>query len=353
MTKSKNIIFTGGGSGGHVIPAHTIINQIKNEYNIFYIGGINSIEQRLALQAGINFKPVSNGKLRRYLSFENLTDIFKVLIGIMQSFIYLLRFNRKNTLIFSTGGFVAVPVVIAAALQFKKILIHEQTTRVGLANKVCSYFADKVLVSFEDSKCFFPDDKVIYSGYPVRKEIFIQKKKLEVFDDVKIPNDKKIFFITGGGNGSFLLNEFIKKNIGSLKDFFIIHQVGDKFISEYSKLRNSSYRPVAFLGDEIIDIYKNAHIIMSRSGAGTVSELIALKKRSLFIPLKIAQKNEQYHNAITAKNLLGSVVITEDELESIDLVKLLSSFETSVPENEEIHTNGLSRIISEIDKSFS
>jgi len=322
----KNIIFTGGGSGGHVIPAITLISALdRNKYNLYYIGGRKSIEKELTKVLEIPYYGIYNGKLRRYFSWENFTDLLKIFWGIFQALIIMLRFRKNETLLFSTGGFVSLPAVIAAWVTGKKIFIHEQTSRVGLANKISSYFATKIFISFEDSKKFFPKDKTFFSGYPLRDACFTKKIGTVNIQNIDINNLKKpIIFVTGGGNGSTLLNELIKKHLEILtKKYFIIHQVGKSFIKEYELLKNDSYLPVPFLGDEMIDVYKLATIIVSRAGAGTVCELIELQKPTIFIPLKIAQKNEQYHNAMEAQKRIGAMVITEDELHKYDLNQVI------------------------------
>ncbi len=348
----KNIIFTGGGSGGHVMPAITLIKELikENDLNISYIGGRDSIERNLISEFDIKYFPIFTGKLRRYISIENFIDIFKIIIGTLQSFFYLL-FRSKNTLIFSTGGFVSVPVVVAAKLTGKKIFIHEQTSRVGLANKICSIFAHKVFVSFEESIKFFPKEKTMFSGYPIRKECFDPSLSIESFKGLSLVNSEKpLLFITGGGNGSLLLNNLIKDDLNFLvENYNIIHQVGKKFIEEFNQLKSSSYIPVAFIGKEIIDIMKASSVIISRAGAGTVCELMALKKKSIYIPLKIAQKNEQFHNAMEAHNKLGSLVISEDELSNLSIKTILETFDkTKVQESENPQSSAVELLIKEI-----
>jgi len=336
MSTEKTIIFTGGGSGGHVLPALTLIADLKMKYRIIYIGGRSGIEKELALKNNLKYFGVYNGKLRRYISAENFLDLFRIFVGLIQSLLIMLKFNRKKTLVFATGGFVSLPVVIAAWLTGKKVFVHEQTSRVGLANKIASYFSTKVFISFESSKIFFPKEKVVFSGYPLRDEIFkpeINFKNLEKFP-VKM-HGKPLLFITGGGNGSYLLNEAIKKEMSELKTkFVIIHQVGKAYIEEYKKFNDENYFALDFVGPEMIDLMKKAEVIISRSGAGTVSELLALNKRSIFIPLKIAQKNEQYFNALEAKNKLASLVIDEDEFKNNSVLNVISDFKklTSLPE---------------------
>ncbi len=329
MSETYEVIFTGGGSGGHVMPTVTLLHDLKGKYRIGYIGG-KGIEKELIGALDLPFHEITTGKLRRYLSFENLIDMFKVVKGIFDAFLILLRKSNRKTLIFSTGGFVTVPVVLAAWILQRRIYVHEQTTQVGLANKIASKFAKKVFVSYEDSLKYFPKEKSEISGYPLRDSLFSNEKSEIHYDGFSInETTRPLLFITGGGNGSKLVNDLIKENLSKLTEkYFVVHQVGKGFIGEYEGLKTDRYYPVAFIGPEIIDLYKWADVIISRAGAGTVCELVALNKRSIFIPLKIAQKNEQFHNAKEAEKKIGSFVVSEDDLENLDLLELISRFET-------------------------
>ncbi len=318
----ETIIFTGGGSGGHVLPALTLISELKkmDGLTLRYIGG-KGIESQLVPLAGVVYKKILTGKLRRYFSWENFTDIFKLAVGFGQSFFFLIKFKKSTTVLLSTGGFVSVPVVMASKILGVTVYLHEQTTRIGLANKICSIFAKKVFISFKATKKFLPESKSLYTGYPVREGFYKKEgKKLYLkginFDELRRP----LLFVTGGGNGSKLINELIRKNLSSLKaKYMIVHQVGAEFLEEYSQLEDDEYLVYSFLGDEMVELIKKADVVISRSGAGIVCELLACQKRSLFIPLKNAQKNEQYHNAMEAFKKLGSIVIEEDYLDEVDL----------------------------------
>ncbi|MCO4792255.1 MAG: UDP-N-acetylglucosamine--N-acetylmuramyl-(pentapeptide) pyrophosphoryl-undecaprenol N-acetylglucosamine transferase [Bacteriovoracaceae bacterium] len=352
----KRIIFSGGGSGGHVMPALTLIEELKNKgYEIEYIGG-NGIESEIVPGKEIKYHLIHTGKLRRYFSFQNMIDLFKVGLGVIEAFFILLRKSPMNTLVFSTGGFVSVPVVVAAWLTGKKIFIHEQTSRVGLANKIASKFADKIFISFEESFNYFPKNKTVYSGYPVRDSCHSDSIGKVLIDGKEVNNsDRPILFITGGGNGAKLLNEKIKENLAELSQkYLVIHQVGKQFIDEYEKLKSDYYIPVKFVGEEMIDLFKLSSVVLSRAGAGTVSELISLNKRSIFIPLKIAQKNEQYHNAMEAQKKIGSMVVEEEEFSSLKLSTLLDSFLSNKIEIKETKvSDGKKIIIEEVEKLFS
>lgn len=352
-TKHKRaVIFTGGGSGGHVVPALTLIEKLRElDTQIYYFGSYNGIESKLTKGKVDRYFSVSTGKLRRYIDLQNITDIFRLAIGLVQSFFYLLGLRIKANTIVSMGGFVSVPIVIAGKLLGYKIIVHEQTSRVGLANKIASYFAKRVFVSFKDSLKFFPKDKVRYSGYPVRDEFKTTQFENITFEGIELKQaHSPIIFITGGGNGSLLLNEKVKGSIEILcRDFIVIHQVGSQYIDEYLKLSSERYRPVAFLGDEMPDLMKASKYIISRSGAGTVAELIALGKPSLFVPLKIAQKNEQYHNAMEANRLIGSIVLEEEQFKDCDLLEEIAKIpQDAIPQDRE-HASQI--ILEEILKS--
>ena len=349
------LIFTGGGSGGHVMPALTIIKKInlKNEFDIHYIGGFHSIERELVKDYNLSYHPIHTGKLRRYLSLENFKDIFKIFLGFFESLLILFRFSKKDSLVFSTGGFVSVPVVFAAKCLGRKIYIHEQTSRVGLANKICSYIATKVFVSFKDSIQYFDALKTSYSGYPVREECFLSEVSPIVLNGVDLEQvTKPILFITGGGNGSLLINKLIKENFDVLiKEYIIVHQVGQNYIGEYAKINHPDYFPMAFVGKEMINLFKIATCTVSRAGAGTVCELLAIGKKSIFIPLKIAQKNEQFFNAEEARKKLGSIIILEDELNNEVFLNALKNISRKNPALKTEKQNGLIFLVKEIQES--
>lgn len=356
MSSKKTLIFTGGGSGGHVMPGLTILKKINQagEFDVHYIGGINSIERELVADYKLTYHPIHTGKLRRYLSVENLKDISRVFLGLFDSFKVLWKFDRKKTLVFSTGGFVSVPVVLAAKLQRKKVFIHEQTSRVGLANKICSIFADRVFISFEDSFKFFDENKTYFSGYPLREECYSDEiRPVTIQGRLINESTKPILFITGGGNGSQLINKLIERNLKYLTErYLVIHQTGKTYFNEYNKLKSEDYIPMAFVGQEMIDLFKLATVTISRSGAGTVCELIAVGKKSIYVPLKIAQKNEQFYNALEAHKKLGSLIIEEKELSDKSILAALDEIGMDNPMVKIQKQNGLQFLVEEIEKAY-
>jgi UDP-N-acetylglucosamine--N-acetylmuramyl-(pentapeptide) pyrophosphoryl-undecaprenol N-acetylglucosamine transferase len=312
---TKTIIFTGGGSGGHVMPAITIIKYLPQEFTAVYIGG-SGIEREL-ISPLVTFHQISTGKLRRYFDWENFLDFFRFLKGIIDALFILRRYRKSRAIIFSTGGYVSLPVVISGFLLRFKIVIHEQTGQIGLANTIASYFADKILVSFPESMANFPRGKTFFTGYPLREEIFSNTINLVTLDDRVINGiDRKIILVTGGGNGSKLINDLITRERDNLGDFFILHQVGRAFIGQYRPSDN--YIPFDF-SPYMIDLLKLSSVAITLSGAGIVNELMALNKRAIFIPLKGAQKNEQLFNAKFAQKKINASIISEDDLAGIDL----------------------------------
>jgi UDP-N-acetylglucosamine--N-acetylmuramyl-(pentapeptide) pyrophosphoryl-undecaprenol N-acetylglucosamine transferase len=165
----KKIVFTGGGSAGHVTPNIAIINELSNDWDIFYIGSKKGIEKELIQKVNIPYYGINSGKLRRYIDFENFVDIFRVIKGCFEARSILKQL--KPDLIFSKGGFVSVPVILAAKSLRIPIFIHESDLTPGLANKISQRFSTKIFTSFEETKKFFPEHKTTVVGSPIRKEI--------------------------------------------------------------------------------------------------------------------------------------------------------------------------------------
>lgn len=353
MSENAPVVFTGGGSGGHVIPGLTLLDELRRRggYDIEYIGSYAGIERELAASRDVPYTGISTGKLRRYLSAENVADLFRVAWGTVQAFGWFLR--RKRGLVFSTGGFVSVPVVIAGRLTGNTVFLHEQTTRAGLANRLAARFAHAVFVSFDASTSLFPPGKTEVSGYPLRPECFTPSDRPVVVAGRDLAEiDRPIFFLTGGGNGSKLLNEWIRDHLPALKErFFVVHQVGKAFAEEYAQYDDERYVSTAFV-DDMIGVMRRADVIVSRAGAGTVQELMALGKRSLYVPLAIAQKNEQFHNAMAAHDRMGSLVVEEKDLGDADLLalcdELLAADDREVPPMP----NGTQLLADRIDAVF-
>ncbi len=352
-----NIVLTGGGTGGHTVVGIAVADALReyfsktgkeNGFNLLYVGNVNGSENSYCQKKEINFKSVPTGKLRRYFSFHNFIDFFKIIFGIVKAFFILLRF--KPNVIFSGGGYVSIPVVIAGFLLRIPIVIHEQTVNVGLANKIASVFAKKVCLSFERAGKFFPQKKIIHTGQPIRKELFNgSKQNLQK----KIPFDETlpIIYITGGAQGSHKINMVIKSILPEiLKNSNVIHQCGKhpshNDFEEMKRLKNElpenlskRYFAYDFIYDELPDILNSCDLLIGRSGAGTVNEVIALKIPSIFVPLAIATKNEQYENAKIISDIGSAKIIEEKKLNGQTLLSSINELITDAHKLENMKHN--------------
>lgn len=343
-------IITGGGSGGHVMPAISIIEQIKtrcirenHNYEFLYLGSKESIESKQAEIHKIKFSGISTGKLRRYLSLKNIADIFRVLKGIIDSLKIINKY--KPTIIVSTGGFVSVPVVIAGYFKKIPIVIHEQTIDAGLANKIASKFSNKICLTFPESKKYFPAQKVKMTGIPLREVIFTGSKE-SALKRFKIDLNLKTIYFTGGGLGCHILNIVSLEILSEiLEQFNVIYQSGNSMEGEDFKLlenlrnnlpeyKKKRFYLFNFVNEELPDIFAVTDLAVARSGAGTVNEFLALNIPAVYIPLAIATNNEQYKNAMHIINIGGGIIIEEKDLSSQLLIKTIKDLASSERINE-------------------
>lgn len=323
----KKIVITGGGSGGHVSAAQGIIDEIITRYpeakknNILYIGGklvsesfsnSKSIEQTRFENSDIPFIAISGGKLQRSFSIKSI----KLLLGFFGGFIdaWKILSRYQPDFVFSTGGYVSLPVCLVAAIKKIPIYIHEQTAAIGLTNKILKNFAKKIFITFPQSAKYLPAEKVIYSGNIIRKCIFKINDQNPVGDALKemIPHKKNfpIIYISGGGQGSHFLNLNIRQMLKYLLlEYQIIHQIGDNgvnkdyevMVAEKLKLpRNlqNRYFPTKYVNEEEIgNLFDKMDIYLGRSGANIVYEMGVIAKPSILIPIPWVTNNEQQKNA--------------------------------------------------------
>jgi UDP-N-acetylglucosamine--N-acetylmuramyl-(pentapeptide) pyrophosphoryl-undecaprenol N-acetylglucosamine transferase len=331
------LVFTGGGgSGGHTVPIRALHEYFTREIKIgipdfWYIGSRYGIERTTASDLGLRYFSISTGKLRRYFSLKNAGEPLRILYGFFQAIRILIAGKKtgRRIQVFSTGGYVAVPVVLAAWLLRIPVSIHEQTSRAGLANRFSSLFARRVYISFPASIKYFNKTKITISGYPLRQAFRDDTIAHQTFGAFNLLNSEKpLIFITGGGNGSLLLNRLFERQANKiLARYRVIHQVGARYINEAHKNTSPSYLSVGFIGEEFPSIMKAASLVVARAGAGTVSEIITLNKRAVLVPLKIAQKNEQYHNAREAAGRAPVIIARENIIEKVSLYELLMLLE--------------------------
>jgi len=309
----KKIVFTGGGTAGHVTPNIALISKLKEkDWHIEYIGSKYGIEKKLISQIGITYHEISTGKLRRYFDIKNFTDPFKVIKGLFESYFFIRKI--KPNLIFSKGGFVAVPVVIAGFLNRVPVITHESDITIGLANKISIPLSKKVCLSFEELSKILPKEKTIYTGTPIRENLLNGNKE----NGLKIcgfNNEKPILLIIGGSSGSEIINRELRKILDKLLNIFqIVHICGKNNIDESFNNLNG-YKQFEYLNEELADIFAISNLILSRAGSNAIFEFLALKIPNLLIPLsKKSSRGDQILNAESFEHKGYSKVLFEENL---------------------------------------
>lgn len=297
----KKIIIT----GTHTTPAIELINQLQKDeqfnWEIYYIGRCYnssvstqpSIESKLIPEVGVKFLGIQCGKLDRRWLLNTIRGIPQIFTGFQDANSIIKKI--KPDIVVSFGGYVSVPVVIAAKLNHIKSITHEQTFTTSLSTKINSFFVDKIALSFPSKK---NNPKEIVTGNLLRQDIYNLKSKL--FENLIQNKKRPIIYITAGNQGSKILNDSILSILPDLKKFTIIHQTGE---TEYSKIKQFSinqnnYHVFDYIKQADIGwVLNHADIIISRSGANTTQEIIALNKKCILIPLPVSQQNEQILNA--------------------------------------------------------
>ncbi len=281
------LLFSGGGTLGPVTPLVAIIEKIQKSNasdEIFWISTKGGKENIFLKDLGIKVYSMSAAKLRRYMSFENFLDIFVFIKSLFVSF-YLIKKIHPDVII-SAGGYVSVPLVIIGKLLGKKIFIHQQDIQIGLANKIMSYFADVITVSFQEQLEYFKNKNIYFTGNPCRftKEQIDSLDKNFIIKKYNLKSEKSIVLVLGGSSGANSLNEVIYNSINLLVDKCqVIHITG---FDKGSPLENDDYLQMEFLKDEAIELMYVADIVISRAGLATLTELSALQKTSIIIPLR-------------------------------------------------------------------
>ncbi len=309
----KRIILTGGGTAGHVTPNIALLPRLKElGYDIHYIGSYTGIEKELIEQLGIPYHGISSGKLRRYFSLENFTDPFRVIKGFGEAS-KLIKVLDPD-IIFSKGGFVTVPVVIAGKRHRVPTIIHESDMTPGLANKICIPSATKVCCNFPETMEHLPKEKAVLTGSPIRQELLTGDKKAALAFCGLTP-DKPVILVVGGSLGSVIVNNAVRALLPELlKNFHVIHLCGKGKVD--TSLENTAgYVQFEYIQKELNDIFALADIVISRAGANAICELLALHKPNLLIPLSAnASRGDQILNARSFERQGFSMVLEEEEL---------------------------------------
>lgn len=308
----KRIIFTGGGSAGHVSVNLALIPKfIDTGWEVFYIGSENGIEKQLVsdLKREVKYYSVSTGKLRRYFDWNNFKDPFRVMKGSIQA--YKLIKMLKPNLIFSKGGFVSVPVVIGGWLNKTPVIIHESDITPGLANRISTPFATKVFTTFSETD--INSDKSVHIGAVVREEL-LQGNPTKGLYYCNFTKEKPVILIIGGSLGANRINHAIRANLDTLINHFqIVHICGKGNLDTSYNIKG--YNQYEYINQELPDIMAMSNIVISRAGSNSIFEFLALRKPMLLIPLsRKASRGDQILNAKSFEENGYCEVLFEEDL---------------------------------------
>lgn len=309
-----NIVFTGGGSSGHVVPNLALIAHCRKlGWEVHYIGSYNGIESRLIKNEGISYHRITAGKLRRYFSFRTLASPLLTLWGTIGAIAILLRI--RPDVVFSKGGFVAFPVVLAAWLLRIPVLCHESDLSPGLANRLCYPFAKRICTTFAHSRKYFKHfSKCLHTGTPIRGALYEGQRDAGIAY-CQFTRALPVLMVMGGGAGSAALNQALRVHLTTLLERFnIIHICGEgKY--DPSLASTEGYAQFEYVTQEMADLYACADIVLSRAGANSLYELLALQKPHVLVPLTMAvSRGDQIENAAFFQAAGLSVVIEEPNL---------------------------------------
>ena len=314
----KKIVMTGGGTAGHVTPNIALMPSLqKAGYEISYIGSKDGIEKGLIEDQKIPYYGISSGKLRRYHSWKNFSDPFKVMKGFFEARQIMARI--KPDVVFSKGGFVSVPVILAAKTKGIPAIIHESDLTPGLANKLAIPAATKVCCNFPETVPYLPAGKAVLTGSPIRQEL-LHGSRAKGKEFCHFTKDLPVLMIMGGSIGSVYINNAIRGCLDDLlKEFQIIHLCGKGNLDE-SLTNKEGYAQFEYVSDNLPDLFAAADLMIARAGANSICEILALRKPNILIPLgKNASRGDQILNANSFAKQGFSVVLEEENVTSESL----------------------------------
>ena len=306
----KKIVLTGGGTAGHVTPNLALLPSLKERgYEILYIGSYNGIERKLIENAGIEYSGISSGKLRRYFDLKNFSDPFRVLKGCAEARRLIKKY--RPDVVFSKGGFVSVPVVLAAKHYKIPTIIHESDMTPGLANKICIPSAAKVCCNFPETLAYLPNDKAVLTGSPIRKEL-LEGDRITGLNYSGLSASRPIILVIGGSLGSVAVNRAVRAVLPKiLETYQVIHICGKGNLDEHLIGRNG-YVQYEYVDAPLRHLFAAADLIISRAGANSICEILALKKPNILIPLSAsASRGDQILNARSFEKQGFSKVLEE------------------------------------------
>lgn len=320
----KKILMTGGGTAGHVTPNIALMPALREAgYSISYIGRYEGIEKELiSKQEDVKYYGISSGKLRRYLDIKNLSDPFKVIKGYSEA-VKLIK-HIKPDVVFSKGGFVTVPVILAAKRCKVPSIIHESDLTPGLANKIAIPNASFVCCNFPETLNYLPDGKKQLTGSPIRKEL-LEGDSNTGLQFLGFDNSKPVLLVMGGSTGSAFINNALRDSLDLLLETFQIVHLCGKDKTDPSLEGRPGYRQFEYIDKELTHIFAAADIVVSRAGANAIFELLALKKPNILIPLSAAaSRGDQILNAQSFKKQGFSEVLEEETLDDKILIETIN-----------------------------
>ena len=354
---AKKIILTGGGTAGHVTPNLALIPKLKEQgYEILYIGSYHGIEKELIEKAGVAYRGISSGKLRRYFDLKNFIDPFRVVKGYFQARRIIKEFQPD--VIFSKGGFVAVPVTMAARHCRVPVIAHESDMTPGLANRLSMPSCTKICCNFPETMKLLPAGKAVLSGSPIREEILKGSRETGL-SYAGFSGEKPVILVIGGSLGSVRVNQAVRSILPKLlPEFDVIHICGKGNLNE-NLADKKGYVQYEYVSESLKDLFAAADLMISRAGANAICEILALRKPNLLIPLGTsASRGDQILNARSFEKQGFSKVLLEEELNDESLYSAVQSLYENRAQyiekmRESRQSNGVEVIIRLIEETVS
>ena len=317
--KKPRFIISGGGTGGHIYPAVAIANELKSRFpeaEFLFVGAKDKMEMQKVPQAGYAIKGLWISGIQRKLTLDNAMFPFKLLSSMWNSFRIIKNF--KPDVVIGTGGFASGAVLKVASMLNIPTVIQEQNSYPGITNKLLAKKANKICVAYENLERFFPKDKMILTGNPVRQDLINEASKSEAIAYFRLNANKKTLLVLGGSLGARRINQLIEKELDFLlsQNIQIIWQCGKLYLNDYSKYNEKENVQVVAFIDRMDLVYAAADVVISRSGASSVSELCIVGKPTIFIPSPNVAEDHQTKNARAISDKNGAILIKESELEA-------------------------------------
>ncbi|MCA1966556.1 MAG: undecaprenyldiphospho-muramoylpentapeptide beta-N-acetylglucosaminyltransferase [Flavobacterium sp.] len=317
--KKPRFIISGGGTGGHIYPAVAIANELKSRFpeaEFLFVGAKDKMEMQKVPQAGYAIKGLWISGIQRKLTLDNAMFPFKLLSSMWNSFRIIKNF--KPDVVIGTGGFASGAVLKVASMLGIPTVIQEQNSYPGITNKLLAKKANKICVAYENLERFFPKDKMILTGNPVRQDLINEASKSEAIAYFKLDANKKTLLVLGGSLGARRINQLIEKELDFLlsQNIQIIWQCGKLYLNDYTKYNEKENVQVVAFIDRMDLVYAAADVVISRSGASSVSELCIVGKPTIFIPSPNVAEDHQTKNAKAISDKNGAILIRESELET-------------------------------------